>query len=254
MDTISFIGSGNVATHLAKAFFARGHRIINVFSPTLAHARRLASAVEALPVNDWKELSAADIYIIAVEDNAIATVAKNMPKSSSLVLHTAGAVAMDVLSCFENYGVLYPLQAFRREHAADPASAPFFVEANIQKNLDIVHRLALSLSKNVREADSAARARLHLAAVFAGNFVNALLAEAAGIAGDDFGVLQPLVRDTVERAFAAGHPREAQTGPARRGDTNTMEKHLQLLEGQPELQEVYRLLSGLIGTRLTIEN
>ncbi len=254
METISFIGSGNVATHLAKFFFARGHRIINVFSLTPEHARRLAQDVRAKPVNDWKELSAADIYIIAVEDNAISTVAKNMPNTRSLVLHTAGAVNMDILSCFENYGVLYPLQAFRREHVADPATVPFFIEANIQKNLDIVRRLALSLSKNVREADSATRARLHLAAVFAGNFVNAMLAEAAVIAGGDFDVLQPLVCDTIERAFAAGRPWEVQTGPARRGDTITMEKHLQLLEGQPELQEVYRLLSGLIGTRLTIEN
>ncbi len=153
---------------------------------------------------------------------------------------------MGALGRFENYGVLYPLQAFRREHAADPASVPFFIEANIQKNLDMIRRLALSLSKNVREADSAARARLHLAAVFAGNFVNTMLAEAADIAGRDFDVLQPLVRETVARAFAAGHPREVQTGPASRGDTATIEKHLQLLAGQPALQEVYCLISKLI--------
>lgn len=254
METISFIGSGNVATHLAQAFFAQGHRIAGICSRNLEHAHRLAALVNAVATNDVKELEKADIYIIAVNDTVIEDIAKSMPNTSGLVLHTAGTVPMGVLQRFENNGVLYPLQSLHRDHDVNIESIPFFIEANIQKNLDIVRKLASSLSDNVRAANSATRAQLHLSAVFACNFVNALLAEAATIAGADFDVLQPLVQATVERAFAAGHPAEAQTGPARRGDMLTMEKHLQLLAKRPELQELYKLLSERINNQLRITN
>ncbi len=251
MESISFIGSGNVATHLAGAFFCRGYRIAGVYSRTYQNAGLLAERVGALATADLKELAPADVYVIAVDDSAIESIAKNMPKTDSLVVHTAGSVAMDVLRGFENHGVLYPLQTIHRSYAADIAAVPFFIEANIRKNLEIIRRMALSLSEQVKETDSVARARLHLAAVFACNFVNEMLAEAAAIAGNDFHSLAPLLQTTVERAFAVADPRVVQTGPARRSDLITMEKHLQLLAGQPELQELYRRLSARIQSQTT---
>ena len=246
MKTLSFIGSGNVAAHLAPAFFAGGYAIAEVCSPTLANAETLAVKVGAKSRTDVKMLSNADIYIIAVDDKAIQAVVDAMPPTNALVLHTAGSVDMDIMRKFTNYGVLYPLQTLHKECSIDLSAVPFLIEANNAENLAITADLAGTLSSCVRVVNSEQRRKLHLAAVFACNFVNALLSSADDIAGNDFSLLAPLVRNTVERAFQSQHPKEVQTGPALRGDVDTMNKHLAMLNTLPEYQEIYRLLSSVI--------
>ncbi|MCL2097915.1 MAG: DUF2520 domain-containing protein [Bacteroidales bacterium] len=246
MKTLSFIGSGNVATHLAKAFFAKGCSIAEIYSRTPAHAERLAIQVGAEALSDVKALGNADIYIMAVEDKAIPQLVAAMPPINALVLHTAGAVDLQLLEKFANHGVLYPLQSLHRERSIDMSAIPFLIEANTGENITIVSDLVGSLSSCIRYMDSVQRRQVHLAAVFASNFVNALLASSCDIAGKNFSLLEPLVRNTVEKAFQAQHPKEVQTGPALRGDEITMNRHLELLQGHHSLQEAYRLLSKLI--------
>jgi predicted short-subunit dehydrogenase-like oxidoreductase (DUF2520 family) len=243
METISFIGSGHVATHLAKAFFACGYTVIDICSRTPEHAQQLAAQVNAQAAHNIAALRPADVYLLAVDDQSIPQVVQQLQAARSLVLHTAGSVGMQVLQKFPNHGVLYPLQTLSREREVDLRAVPFFIEANIQKNYNIVHHLAESLSNSVQEIDSESRARLHLAAVFANNFVNSLLGVSRDIAGDKFAHLQPLVYETVKKAFAANHPADVQTGPARRGDENSIKKQLESLSLHPEWQTLYRLLT-----------
>ena len=255
MERLSFIGSGNVATHLALAFLAKGYTIAEIYSRTPAHAERLAAKTGAENLTDIKALGKADIYIIAVDDKAIPELADAMPLTSALVLHTAGSVDVNVLRKFDNYGVLYPLQSLHREHCADISAVPFLIEANTRDNLTRIAGLAGSISSIIRNVDSAQRRKIHLAAVFACNFVNALLAAACGIAADDFSLLEPLVCNTVEKAFRAKHPKDVQTGPALRGDITTINKHLDMLKAHPKLQETYSLLSKIIENgELRMEN
>lgn len=246
MKTLSFIGSGNVATHLAKAFFSKGYTIVEICSRTLANAQALAAKVGAKSITNLKMLEKADVYIIAVNDKAINSIVEAMPSTTALVLHTAASEAMHVLRKFDNYGVLYPLQTLHRDGSADMSTVPFLIEADREENLTIVADLAASLSSSIYNMDSAHRRKLHLAAVFAGNFVNSLLAFSKDIAGDDFLLMEPLVRNTVEKAFQAPHPKEVQTGPAIRGDVETINKHLSMLNDRPRLHEAYRLLSTII--------
>ncbi|MDR0294578.1 MAG: DUF2520 domain-containing protein [Prevotellaceae bacterium] len=246
METLSFIGSGNVATHLALAFYAKGYTIAEIYSRTPSHAECLALKVGAKSLTDIKDLEKADIYIIAVEDKAIASIVEAMPPTTALVLHTAGSVDMNVLRKFANHGVFYPLQSLHRERYIDISAVPFLIEANTTANLTRIAGLAGNLSVPVRNVSSEQRRKLHLSAVFSCNFVNALLASARDIAGDDFSLLAPLVRNTIEKAFQAEHPKEVQTGPALRGDLPTMNKHLNMLKDQPKLQEAYNLLSKII--------
>jgi len=255
MERLSFIGSGNVATHLALALYAKGYTIAEVYSPTSAHAERLAKQIGAKSITDIKTLGKTDIYIIAVNDKAIYELVEAMPLTSALVLHTAGSVEMKALQKFPNHGVLYPLQTLHRERCVDMSAIPFLIEANTIDNLTRITDLAGSLSSTVRNISSEQRQKMHLAAVFACNFVNALLASARDIAGDDFALLAPLVRNTVEKAFQSNHPKEVQTGPALRGDITTMNKHLDMLKAHPKLQEAYSLLSKIIENgELRIEN
>jgi predicted short-subunit dehydrogenase-like oxidoreductase (DUF2520 family) len=246
METISVIGSGHAATHLANAFFASGYVVVDVFSRTPEHARQLAAQVNAHAALDVCAMRPAGVCLIAVDDQAIPQVAQQLPLTQSLVLHTAGSVGLSALRKFPNHGVLYPLQTLSRGCRVDFHTVPFFIEANTRKNGDTIRRLAESLSGNVQALDSESRARLHTAAVFANNFVNSLLGVACDIAGNQFECLRPLVEETVRKAFAANHPADVQTGPARRGDETSVNKHIKALSLYPEWQAIYRLLTDNI--------
>ena len=145
----------------------------------------------------------------------------------------------------ERCGVLYPLQTFSKEKPVDFGEVPLFVEAPCPDDLNILKQLGADIGSKTFEADSLQRQQLHLAAVFACNFTNHLFAIADDLlkeSGLPFDVLRPLIRETVEKT-ATLSPREAQTGPAIRRDSNVMEKHLLKLSDHLQWQEIYRLLS-----------
>ncbi|MDR0729711.1 MAG: DUF2520 domain-containing protein [Prevotellaceae bacterium] len=246
MHRISIIGSGHVATHLAHAFRARGAHIVQISSRTLAHAQALATAVGAQATDRVDDLLPADLYIIAVTDSAIREVADRLHAADAPVVHTAGSAPLSTLDACPRAGVLYPMQTFSRSRMTiDWASVPVFIEARDEATLALLRTYALRLSPDVREADSARRLQLHTAAVFACNFVNYLLTVAADLSGAHFSTFRPLVCETVDKAFAAPHPRDVQTGPAARHDRDTMATQLSALP--PEYRTLYAALSARIG-------
>lgn len=248
MNRITIIGSGNVATHLACAFQTKGCGIGYVCSRTLAHAQALAQRVGAQASDRVEELPPADLYIIAVTDSAIREVADRLNAGHAPVVHTAGSIPLTALDKFPRAGVLYPLQTFSRRHEVHWATTPVFIEARDDETLSLLKAYALHLSPNVRVADSALRLRLHTAAVFACNFVNSLLSVASDLSGEHFPALYPVVCETVEKAFAASHPRDVQTGPAARNDRDTMSAQRSLLP--PEYRLLYDELSDVIVRRM----
>jgi predicted short-subunit dehydrogenase-like oxidoreductase (DUF2520 family) len=162
------------------------------------------------------------------------------------VIHTAGSLAMDVLSPFTSrYGVFYPLQTFSKNKRVDFSKIPVFIESNNEIDLQIIKSLAESISDTVYEASSTQRQNLHLAAVFACNFVNHFYAIAADwVEKTDFPfhVLLPLIVETAEKIHYLT-PREAQTGPAIRYDRKVIEKQLDLLKTDKTTQQLYKLMS-----------
>ncbi|MGK6351966.1 Rossmann-like and DUF2520 domain-containing protein [Parapedobacter sp. DT-150] len=246
MDVV-LLGSGHVATHLGKALAEAGHRIVQVYSQTLAHAAALAANVNAEAIGDLASLAAdADLYIIAVKDDAIEQVAAQLPSSlEGIVVHTAGSVDMNVLAAQAHYGVLYPVQTFSKAKAVDFSTIPIAVEAADGDTHTRLSKLASSLSSRVFPCDSKQRLSLHVAAVFACNFTNHFYAIGAKILQEhqlDFDLIRPLILETAEKVMVH-QPTDVQTGPAVRNDAETMAKHLKLLEGRPQLREIYRKLS-----------
>jgi predicted short-subunit dehydrogenase-like oxidoreductase (DUF2520 family) len=246
LKRISIIGSGNVATHLAKAFFAGGCTVVEIYSRHPARAQALAATVQAHAAGDLQHLLPADLYIISVTDSAIPPVAAGLiPAGDALVVHTSGSTGMEVLHKFTHHGVLYPLQTFSfSKPAPDWQSIPVLIEAESEQSLRALKSWGSRLSPRVLEADSATRLQLHTAAVFGCNFVNYLLSVCAELSGEQFALFYPLVRETLEKAFAAKHPRHVQTGPAVRNDLETIKKQLTILS--PEQQKLYLELSALI--------
>ncbi|WP_430809739.1 MULTISPECIES: Rossmann-like and DUF2520 domain-containing protein [unclassified Carboxylicivirga] len=249
---IVFIGSGNVATHLAKALYASGHTVMQVFSRQLTHAKELADQVAASAVSDLDLLTRqADLYIISVKDDALLTVAAAMPDVEGRVVHTAGSVAMDVLSRFKQHGVFYPFQTFTKQRATDFKQIPILVEASDMASVHSLLELAHSLSETVLEASSKQRGDLHIAAVFACNFVNQMYRvaeETLEASALPFDLLKPLIAETAQKIMALS-PAQTQTGPAARNDQDVINKHLDALAHQPELQNLYRVLTDSISRR-----
>ena len=251
---LSLIGAGRVGTVLGKALRARSWTFHQVFSRDMDKARALAEELGAEAVSSMSALRpGAGIYLLAVPDDAIAQVAAALPPETSerkaVVLHTSGSAALSVLDPLPLTGVFYPLQSFSMRTAPDWTVIPLVLEGSEPEVLRVQALLAADLGGPVYTLDSEARTWLHLAAVFANNFANHCFALAAGVLsarGLPPSLLGPLLLETARRAAASSNPAEEQTGPAQRGDRQTLERHLHLLEEQPELAGLYRDLSASI--------
>jgi predicted short-subunit dehydrogenase-like oxidoreductase (DUF2520 family) len=245
---ISIIGSGNVATVIAKLAFASGHSIVNIAARNEAQGNFLAKEVHATYSSIDKLNPAVDIIIIAVADNAIANMAMQIMPSKAIVVHTAGSVSMQVLGHkFENYGVMYPLQSLRKEMDIIP-EIPLLLETNNAKTYHVLETFCKTLSKTVSPITEDQRLHLHTAAVMVNNFTNYLYASAYQLCEANkinFDLLQPLIQETANR-IAHKSPMEMQTGPAKRNDVETIDKHLILLEKYPEMQKMYKFISDRI--------
>lgn len=246
---IVLLGAGNVATHLVKAFEEGGHDLLQIWSRKLKHARQLTQGRVAEAIGDLSDLDlSADLYVISVKDEAIADVAGRLTEVKGLVVHTSGSTSMDVLKANIAFGVLYPLQTFSKQKPLDLRKVPLCIEASDTQSLQKLRDMARTLSDVVEEIDSGQRKVLHLAAVFACNFTNHLyhisqqLVEKRGL---NFNLLKPLISETADKIYEAD-PKDVQTGPAIRRDNETINTHLDMLEGCADLQEIYTILSKSI--------
>lgn len=246
---VVLIGSGNVATHMAIAFNATGHTILQIWSATFEHALTLAERVDAIAIGSLSDLTEeAELIVVAVNDDAIEQVVTNLEGSNALVVHTSGATSLSSLARMKHYGVLYPLQTFSKARAIDFSLVPLCIEGSDESSFATLKTIAESLSTAVYRIDSAKRKILHVAAAFACNFVNQLYALSDDLLLKnemDFSLLRPLILETAEKVQVIA-PFGAQTGPALRRDEKTLAAHLDLLEGQPELQNIYQTLSDSI--------
>jgi predicted short-subunit dehydrogenase-like oxidoreductase (DUF2520 family) len=250
MEKITMIGSGNVATHLAKAFHNAGYPILQIWSREFDHAEALANQVFAEPIDRLNLLyPTADIYIIAVADDALFDLALDLRLREALVLHTAGAVSMNVLRpVSRKHGVLWSPQTFIRDVTMDYAELPFCIEGSSAAVENHIRELLSPISRHIYNINSQQRQWLHLAAVMVNNFGNAVNALAQDLLQSHeipFEILHPLVTLTAEK-IKQGELWQQQTGPARRQDRKTIEKQRQLLADDTKLLELYDLFTEMI--------
>lgn len=248
--SIAIIGTGNLAWHLAPALENAGHTITEVYSRDLHRAHKITERLyvtEAKDDLDFSE-SQAEIFIIAVSDHAIPDIADSiiLPEGSILV-HTSGTVSLQILdySSASYTGIVYPLQSFSKSRKLDFEDVPFLLESDDQTTLQKLRDLAKSLSPNYYLVKSKDRKALHIAAVFASNFSNHMLSISEQIMrrqGLDFDMLKPLIIEQISKALEIG-PKTAQTGPAIRGDIDTLDLHFQFLNYNEQVAEIYKLIS-----------
>lgn len=247
---ISIIGSGNLATQLGIALHNEGYLISQVYSQTQKNASLLAKKINAEAISALKKLDQdSSIYIIAVKDDLIESVAKQLNLKDKIIVHTSGSVSIDILKkSSKNFGVFYPLQTFSKNKLVNFKTIPICIEANNTSTSTTLQYFAKSISENVKKVNSAQRQKIHLAAVFACNFSNHMYAIAESLLAKDklsLDLLKPLIEESANK-IKENKPDAVQTGPALRNDKKTMDAHLKLLSKEKDLQKIYTLLSESI--------
>ncbi len=239
------LGGGNVAYHLTKKLISTEIiNLVQVYNRTIDNIQYLND--KTLITNDLSKLIDADIYIVAISDDAICSLSSTLNLKNKLVIHTSGSMAINDLHSHSNKGVFYLLQSFSKNREIDFSSIPICIEAENENDLKLLTTLANSLSNHVYEINSKQRKQLHVAAVFVNNFVNHLYHIGSEICRKNnvpFEILHPLIIESAVKIKVLT-PFDAQTGPAKRKDTKIIEKHMGILDKNQ--QEIYKLLSKSI--------
>lgn len=246
MIKVVLIGSGNVAHHLIEAF-AKSKKVdvIQVFSRQKEAVSHLLDSKKI--TDDYNNLAEADLYIIAVSDDAIAKVSSQLPFKNRLVAHTSGTVSINSLDSKNRKGIFYPLQTFSKNKAVDFSQIPICLESESDSDYELLEKVAQSISNTVFKINSEQRKALHVSAVFVNNFVNHLyqigheICEANKV---PFEILKPLILETANKVMTLS-PKDAQTGPAKRNDTKTIEAHLDFLSNENHTT-IYKILTQSI--------
>ncbi|MCK5402152.1 MAG: DUF2520 domain-containing protein [Flavobacteriaceae bacterium] len=246
MISVIILGAGNVATHLFKAFNNAGNIVVNQwYNRNLKPLQPFKNDVEI--TKDLSQLKNADIYIIAVSDDAISKLSSQLPLENRLVVHTSGSVSLHKLDKKHQRGVLYPLQTFSKNTDLNFKNVPFCIEIEHKSNFNILKALVSSIGSKSYKVNSEQRAALHLAAVFVNNFTNQLyrigheITESKSV---DFNILKPLIKETANKIDTLT-PYLAQTGPAKRNDKKTLKKHLGSLDKDIH-KDIYELMTKSI--------
>jgi predicted short-subunit dehydrogenase-like oxidoreductase (DUF2520 family) len=247
---VSFIGAGNLAWHLAPALDNTDFAVKEVFSQHKKNAAALADKLYQAEVKanlDFTD-SPSRMFILAVKDDVIKEVAQEILLPPNAILaHTSGSQPLSVLgfAATVNTGVIYPLQTFSKNKKVDFKEVPFFIESENPLTEKLLTAMAKAISKKVFKCSSDDRKALHVAAVFASNFTNHMLAIAQQILEDhklDLDLLKPLIAETINKSLTIG-PEDAQTGPASRGDVEILDRHFEFLQHDKKLAEIYRIIS-----------
>ena len=251
-----FIGAGNLATQLSKAFKNKGFRVTQIYSHTEQSAKKLADLLNVNYTTSIHEIDKnADIYIVALKDEIVDEVLSQINFENKLVVHCSGSLSLSGFERYsENIGVFYPLQTFSKTRDVDFSEIPIFVESNSNKNEKLLLQIAGEISDSVSLLNSEKRKILHISAVFACNFVNHFYTIAADILKSEnipFEVLKPLILETAKKVQEM-EPERAQTGPAIRFDERIINLHLNELKEFGDYQQLYKLISKSIFDRYKI--
>jgi predicted short-subunit dehydrogenase-like oxidoreductase (DUF2520 family) len=247
---IVVIGAGNVATHLSGALQGAGHQIVQIFSKSANTASVLAEKIGVPFTTDPTTINQqADIYFYAVSDSALESLLSMDVAPSAIHVHTAGSVSIAIFKHKKkHFGVFYPLQTFSKIKAVDFKKIPVFIESSDKEVELVLESLSNEVAGATYTIDSDQRLKLHIAGVFACNFVNHLYSIASdfvGTAGFSFDELKPLIIETADKINYLS-PEDAQTGPAKRNDKSVTDSHLELLSKSPDLASLYQILSKMI--------
>ncbi|MFM1898877.1 MAG: hypothetical protein RL577_1117 [Bacteroidota bacterium] len=237
IDAVDIVGYGRLGQALHRLFINKGIKVRCIYS----HSQ----TGEGFAARDsWlSDVDLAPLVFLAIPDDQINPQLSQRSASSSLFIQCSGNSERFVSNSFST-AVWYPLQSFSLGRTPDWNALPILIES---PSPDLV-KWSQDLGLNVRPIDGKQRRALHLAAVWANNFGQTVIGMAAEICRShevDPDLLKPLLDETLSKALALP-AKEAQTGPARRGDQKTLQDHIELMKEDHSVQELYQNLSQFI--------
>lgn len=245
---IVVVGSGRLAEALLSSPALVHHRHVELAARNRERLEQLSAEYHCLPYDESVTHEA--VVLLCVNDGALAETASAFSHIARVMVHFSGTSALIEAERFDS-AVMWPVHSFGETEKPSWTQIPWITEhRGTEAGLFVADFLAAlgctSVELNVQQ-----RRELHLAAVVMNNFSNHLATlafEWCAKQGLPPTALQHLAEQTFSRLrFTA--PEAAQTGPARRGDTSTLEQHLNMLNENPQLREIYQMFSKQIAER-----
>lgn len=245
---IAIVGAGNVAYTLCKVLKDKEINPYCIYVRDAAKAEKMHQDLDVETVSDYEKVLKSDFLIIAVRDDEISEVASHLVDYKGLAVHTSGTKPSEVLNCIERYGVFYLPYTMSKERDISFDDVPLLIYANSPEDMIRLNGFAEQLSSKVRYCDDEQRKVIHLAAVYVSNFTNVMLGIGDKLLkenGLSLDLMRPLVMEMMKKSFEIS-PEKALTGPARRGDIQTILDHEEMLVNSPKELEIYKVLTDYI--------
>jgi len=249
--TFNIIGNGNIAWFFASTLLKAKHHCTGIYARDVDAAKQLA---DHLLVQKWGKPSdiedgEAAICFVAISDSAIVDVVKALSFKQTVIVHTAGAVSIDILnSSAKSYGVFWPIYSILKTNPPAHRNIPCAWEASDAKAQKYILEICHAITDELIEAKFEQRKWIHLSAVIGNNFINHLLSICDQICTNNhipFSTVLPIINQTFDRIKHTA-PKALQTGPAIRNDTSTIKAQIELLEGHKDWQKIYEVLTNSI--------
>lgn len=268
--SLTLVGSGQAAWALGSALHESGVRVQRVVARPNGRGAALAQRLEAswvpwhadqpLP-NHWQpspdqtgpDQTGPDqtrVTLLAVSDDALPEVASFFgTDQTDALVHCSGTRSLEDLAVHPVRGVFWPILNLSKAVETTWKGAPILIQTEDASLHQTLHHWAHRIGATARDVTEVQRQKLHLAAVMTANFNNILLhwghllTQEWGTHRDLFSILSQQLNEFEQNPQ---DPLTRQSGPAWRGDQQTLESHLRLLQDDPEGTALYRWFSSLI--------
>jgi predicted short-subunit dehydrogenase-like oxidoreductase (DUF2520 family) len=261
-SSFAIVGCGRVGTALAIYLNLAGYRSVGFASKSLSSAKNADERVLSGIFSDvpWDITRRADVVFITTPDSAIKETCDAISQhkgftDNAVVIHCSGALPSSVLSsaktCGAWIGSMHPLQSFASaDHKTNPFKGITVSLEGEDSAVSTAKKIAEDLGGTVVTLLTEAKTLYHASAVVASNYLVTLLdlairlIEKAGVKEKDaFRLLKPLIEGTLSNIEKVG-VQKALTGPIARGDTKTVEKHIEDIGSKiPDLLALYKMLA-----------
>jgi predicted short-subunit dehydrogenase-like oxidoreductase (DUF2520 family) len=265
MKKITIIGVGKVGSAMAIELHSKGFEIVCLIDTNLSRLKKVKSVCKcrnAVSALNAEALEKSEVIIVCLKDDNIQKYVKEVRKydfKGKILLHTSGSLTSDVFKSLKaerkNTGSFHPVQTFSKISFTNNKllSGIYFGAEGGKSALGFINIAVKKLKSNVILIPKSKKALYHLSCVVSSNFLIAnfyllkLFSKSLNITENKFlDILKPLFYNTAKNIHTSGVS-ESLTGPVSRGDTNTINSHLNLLHRKfPKYVQYYKITSKLL--------
>lgn len=258
MPSIGFIGSGKVGTALGYYFQKKGLNVSGYSSRSFQSAIQSAQKTKTKAFeNNSALIHSSDIIWITTNDDSIEKVVADITEEANhqelpkLFLHASGTLTIDILSPLATKGhriaTAHPLLAFGDlTDSVEQLEKTYFC---IEKETPLLLQLLKKAGNPYLQISASKKGLYHIASVVLSNYLVTLsyiskqLYQQTGMSRQEIQKATTPLVESVLKNIAQQSEKEALTGPIKRGDANTILRHLHTIqEESPNFLYFYKTM------------